>query len=101
VPDFTFDDGPLDGLTYGFREDAPGVLAVDKEDGIAWLYASPVSSTFALRIDDNADPVTAARPLDADKAVAAAEFGYLVIAVPGDEPDQDDLDAEENLTDGE
>ena len=101
MPDFSFDDGPLDGLTYSFRDDAPGVLAVDKEDSIAWLYASPVSSTFTLRIDGDADPATGARPLDDDKAVAAAEFGYLVIAAPGDEPDQDDLDAEENLTDGE
>ncbi len=95
-----FVGGPLDGLTYEIRSDL-GVLVVAKDAQIAWLYrAAEGGDTYELVLDD-ADPATGARVLDEDKAIAAAEAGYDVIAAPGEEPTQEELDEEEVLTDGE
>lgn len=100
MPDIQFSGGPLDGLTYTVDDASAGVLAADPETAVAWLYASTDGINYALRVDGDADPATGARHFDEDRAVTAAESGYAVISVPGDDPTADELDAEEDTTDG-
>jgi hypothetical protein len=106
MPEGSFVGGPLDGLTYTLRSDTK-VLAADPEQELAWLYVRDQGSSaeaprFTLDMTPgDADPTTGARAFDEDRAVAATEFGYDVIVLPGDPPTQEEIDEEEVLTDGE
>jgi len=101
----TFTGGPLDGLTYTI-ESTQGVLVIAKDSRVAWLYRSNGESLvdprpYELVLDETTDELTGARPFDEDKAIAAAEAGYDIIAAPGEDPTEEELAEEEVLTDGE
>jgi hypothetical protein len=97
MTDIRFSEGPLDGLTYTVDDASKGVLAADPDTELAWLYASGDGVNFELRIDGDADPASGARPFDEDKAIAAVEYGYVVLAVPGDDATQEEIEAEVDL----
>lgn len=97
MTDIRFSEGPLDGLTYTVDDASRGVLAADPDSQLAWLYASGDGINFELRIDGDADPASGARPFDEDKAVAAAEYGYVVLALPGDDATEAEIEAEVDL----
>jgi hypothetical protein len=106
MPEGSFVGGPLNGMTYTLRNEN-NVLAVDPDEEVAWLYTRLLDQpagvpNYALDMTPGeADPVTGARVFDEDRAVAAVEAGYDVIAAPGIPPTQDEIDEEEVLTDGE
>jgi hypothetical protein len=88
--DAIFRDGPVADRKLTVRSDL-GVLVVDAQASLAWLYVSnDGGSYYDLKIDENSDPVTGARQLDENLAIQAAEQGYDVMAVPGNDPGQPD-----------
>ena len=47
------------------------------------------------------DPATGSRVYDEERSIAAVEAGYDVIVIPGETPTQEEIEEEEELTDGE
>lgn len=113
MPEGFFVGGPLDGTTYTLRNES-NVLAVDPDQGVAWLYKRLLDQTpgspnyhpglpnYALDMTPGeTDSATGSRIYDEERSIAAVEAGYDVIAVPGDMPSQEQIDEEEVLIDGE
>lgn len=98
----SFVGGPFDGDVYTVRSTV-AVLAADESAGLIWKYipADPADlSSYRLDFTD-ADPETGARPFDEQVLINSVEAGMDVITAYRDEPTQEEIDAEEVLTDGE
>lgn len=99
-----FQGGPLDGDTLTVRSSV-AVLAVDGSAELVWKYTRPDPNDPSVYHLDffgpEVDQSTGSRPLDEQTLINSAEAGMDIITAYGDEPTQDEIEAEEDLTDGE
>lgn len=97
----TFLDGPLEGESYTIRSTS-GVLAADKPADLFWVYVPAEDpGSYRVAFGDDADPSSGARPYDETALIASVEAGWDVLVATPDDPDEDEINVEVVITDGE